>query len=215
MKTKKIQIQKPFSVEEWENGAKVETRDGRSVRILCTDMKSVYDIVGLAELDGAEVVMTWLANGRYLHPGVNPSDNERDLVIVEEVEEPERWADDESATVDGWFINPDSEIVDYSNGANAPSNYNLFATEKQAKSALAMARISQLMAHDERYGGVVADEEWIKPGVDKYGVIRCKNAIKTEWFNMSYCFLAFHTPEQRELFLSENARLVKDYLMID
>lgn len=37
-----------------------------------------------------------------------------------------------------------------------------------------------VMAHDERYGGVVTDEEWMKPGVDKYGVTRCENAIKNE-----------------------------------
>lgn len=30
-----------------------------------------------------------------------------------------------------------------------------------------------------------------------------------------WCFLAFHTAEQRKLFFSENERLVKDYLMLD
>ena len=203
---------KPFSVEKWKNGAKVEMKCGCKVRILCVNMDADYSIVGIwRHPEGGESVATWLPDGRYL----KTSDDDRDLVIVEEIEGFERWADDENATVDGWLINPGSEIVEYSNGANAPSNYNLFATEKQAKSALAMARISQLMAHDERYGGVVTDEEWIKPGVDKYGVTRCKTAIENEWFNMRYCFLAFHTPEQRDLFVAENEQLVKDYLMID
>ena len=36
----KKKIQKPFNVEAAKNGAKVETRDGDSVRILCYDRKS-------------------------------------------------------------------------------------------------------------------------------------------------------------------------------
>ena len=33
---------------------------------------------------------------------------------------------------------------------------------------------------------------------------------------MDICtFLAFHTPEQRDLFLTENEDLVKDYLMLN
>lgn len=39
---KTIKIQKPFSIEAWKNGAKVETIDGKDVRILCTDLKSEH-----------------------------------------------------------------------------------------------------------------------------------------------------------------------------
>lgn len=212
MKTKKIQ--RPFSVEEWRNGAKVETRDGRPVRILCTDYKERdYPVVGIVRLgETEESINTFTLDGRFnIH-----KEEDRDLVIVEEIEEPERWAEDEDVMEEGWYTDEQSEIRrDDKVFVNDDYNYKFFATERQAKSALAMARISQLMAHDERYGGVVTDEEWEKPGVDKYGVVRCKNAIKNEWFNMRYCFLAFHTPEQRDLFLSENEQLVKDYLMID
>lgn len=92
---------------------------------------------------------------------------------------------------------------------------NMFATEKQAKSALAMARISQLMANDKRYGGVMTDAEWMDETAEKFTIERYYNSIKYTLQEGYYYFLAFHTPKQRELFISENEQLVKDYLMID
>lgn len=211
----KKKVIKPFSVEEWKNGARVETRDGRPVRILCTDMKGssntpICAAVTISHYGESETAVRYTADGH-----LDDDECNDDLVIVEEVEEPERWADDKNATGEGWYIGFDSTIWEDETSLNDPMNFNEFATERLAKSALAMARISQLMAHDERYGGGVTDEEWMNPGVDKYGVVRRNGVIKNEWFNTLYCFLAFHTPEQRDLFLQENERLVKDYLMID
>lgn len=43
----------------------VSTRDGRKVRVLCTDLKGVHPIVGVVtRADGEEVVLTWLPDGR-------------------------------------------------------------------------------------------------------------------------------------------------------
>lgn len=95
-------------------------------------------------------------------------------------------------------------------------NLDIFATEKQAKSALAMAQISQIMANDERFGGVVTDEEWEDTDLDKYVILR--NNLNTTCNGTAcynYSFLAFHTIKQRDLFLKENEDLVKDYLMIN
>jgi hypothetical protein len=48
----------------------VQTREGRKVRILCTDRRNEKTIVGLAESDGgSEVVLTWFPSGVY---GVSP-----------------------------------------------------------------------------------------------------------------------------------------------
>lgn len=94
-------------------------------------------------------------------------------------------------------------------------NRNVFATEKQAKSALAMAQISQIMANDERFGGVVTDEEWDDITYRKYVIVRMDNEIFAADRTHAYDFLAFHTAEQRDLFLEENENLVKDYLMLD
>lgn len=212
MKTKKIQ--KPFSIEALKNGAKVETRSGREVRILCTDLKDNYPIVaGVAQDDGTECSCVYDADGHFC----TGCEDYCDLVIVEEVEEPKRWAEDKNAKGEGWVISQEGVAgIYYTKGIplNDCFNYDVFATMKLAKSALAMARISQLMAHDERYGGVVMDEEWkdiswVKPILTRYdGVIDTTSTLV-------YNFLAFHTKEQRDLFLEENERLVKDYLMID
>ena len=207
----KKKVIKPFSIEEWKNGAKVETRDGRPVRILCTDLKSAYPIIAAVMYkDGEEAATEYDTDGHFC---IGSEDN-CDLVIIEEVEEPKRWADDKEAIGEGWYIGCYCHIKHGTFSVNDEAHYDVFATEKQAKSALAMARISQLMAHDERYGGVVTDEEFrLAHGV--YIITRVEDIITpNKAFNEHY-FLAFHTAEQRDLFLSENERLVKDYLMID
>ena len=91
----------------------------------------------------------------------------------------------------------------------------MFATKKQAKSALAMARISQIMANDvEHFGGVVTDKEWGNSDW-KYVIYRSNNKICTTAISYDYYFLAFHTAAQRALFLEKYRDLIKDYLMID
>lgn len=92
----------------------------------------------------------------------------------------------------------------------------LFNTEKQAKSAVAMSKISQIMANDERFGGPVTDKEWCMSDFYKYIIYRSGgNIITCNTISREYYLLAFHTKEQRDLFLDENEDLVKDYLMIE
>ena len=92
----------------------------------------------------------------------------------------------------------------------------LFNTEKQAKSAVAMAKISQIMANDERFGGSITDKEWCRLNLDKYIIYRRGGNIHTcDTTDNEYYLLAFRTEEQLDLFLEENEDLVKDYLMID
>ena len=127
--------------------------------------------------------------------------------------EKKRWRDDENAKIEGYYIHSFSDILP-SCACNSPSNYNVFATEKQAKSALAMARISQIMANDERFGGVVTDEEWEKREIVKYVIKREGNHIITTYYYYFHHLLAFHTPEQRDLFFEENEDLIRDYFML-
>ena len=129
-------------------------------------------------------------------------------------EQPKRWRDDESATICGFSITMDSEIKQ-ADGLNNCHNRDIFATEKQAKSALAMAQISQIMANDPRFGGFVTNEEWEDSTVDKFIIYRGGNNIRTDFANLSYEFLAFHTEEQCDLFLEENEDLVRYYFMLN
>lgn len=95
------------------------------------------------------------------------------------------------------------------------NDHVVFYNYKQAKSAKAMAIISQIMANDERFGGIITDEEWKLNTITKYTIGRGDGEISKGYHNFLYSFLAFHTYEQRELFLKENEDLVKDYLMIN
>lgn len=125
-----------------------------------------------------------------------------------------RWRDNKHTIIRGFYIDCDANICGHE-GENNSCDWNLFATEKQAKSALAMAQISQIMANDERFGGVVTDKEWHSNASYKYTIERNDNKIKINGYYNAYNFLAFHTSEQCDLFLKENEDLVKDYLMID
>lgn len=126
-----------------------------------------------------------------------------------------RWRDS-MLEAEGYYINDDSFITHTKTicGANNPCNHNVFATIKQAKSALAMARISQIMANDERFGGVVTDKEW-NSSKSAYTIERIKDTYEVQSKLSYYSFLAFHTREQCDLFIKENDDLIKDYLMID
>jgi hypothetical protein len=135
-------------------------------------------------------------------------------VIVEEVKEPEFWSDNKGNTFNGFRINNVASISEVSNVHNTKLYYDVFATKSQAKSAKAMARISQILANDiEHFGGVVTDEEWDDDNL-KYIIYRRNNNISIA-ATFEYCFLAFHTMAQRDLFLKKYCDLVKDYLMID
>lgn len=74
-----------------------------------------------------------------------------------------------------------------------------------------MAQISQLMPY---YGGEITNEEWGNSS-PKYIIDRYGNMINITFHTNAYYFLAFHTKEQRDMFLENNEQLVKDYLMIE
>lgn len=125
-----------------------------------------------------------------------------------------KWRDNVEEIITGCYIDTFSEIIP-AIVQNTSSSYNVFTTREQAKSALAMARISQIMANDKRFGGVVTDEEWklTKDCKGKYTIYRENDRIIRGFHYSTYYFLAFHTKEQRDLFLEENEDLVRDYLM--
>lgn len=77
----------PFNIEKAKAGAKVETRNGDPVRILCYDKKpDNYPILALINKESGEYPIAYKADGQYFQSGAN---SQRDLVIVEEVEDVE------------------------------------------------------------------------------------------------------------------------------
>ena len=140
-----------------------------------------------------------------------------DKIVFKKKEETKTpWRYDNNIKISGWCIAVNSNIYDIPSINYDETTYSTFATEKQAKSALAMARISQIMSNDKRFGGYITDKEWENGDKVKYSITRCQNSIvHPVHMYCNYHFLAFHTKEQCELFLDENIDLVKDYLMID
>ena len=67
---------------------------------------------------------------------------------------------------------------------------SVFIDEKHAKSALAMAQISQLMPY---YGNAITDEEWEDDSINKYIISRKGNEIRNDLCTYTYHFLSFHT----------------------
>ena len=111
-----------------------------------------------------------------------------------------------------WVSSTDCEIVvDKVSSKILKSDRFEFIDEKHAKSALAMAQISQLLPY---YGNKITDEEWADVAAI-YVIARIDNKINCFTTRAYYSLLAFHTEEQRDNFLKYNKRLVKDYLMID
>ena len=94
---------------------------------------------------------------------------------------------------------------------NHGTNKDVFATERDCMSALAMAQISQIMRNDERFGGVVTDEEWMDYSKGKYCIERDGDHLSYPKLTCRYSFLAFHTLEQMDLFIEENGGLVRQF----
>lgn len=83
---------KPFNLKAAKDGAKVQTRGGLSVRLLCFDGNSSYPIVGLVtdiyadhdeETEGTE---SWAINGAFYLDG-SMSDKDSDMNLVMAVEQ--------------------------------------------------------------------------------------------------------------------------------
>ena len=132
-----------------------------------------------------------------------------------ELKKPEFWSDSENNSLSGFIISDlNSDILKAVRILNIKSNYNVFATKEQAKSALAMAKISQIMANDiANFGGVITDEEW-ENAEKKFIICRCGSYICRMLTIHDYYFLTFHTEKQRDLFLEKYPQLVKDFLMV-
>ena len=79
---------KPFNLEEYlaNPNRKVVTRDGRNVRIKCTDAKGDYPIVGLVDWNNTEIPLCFTEKGKI---GVNFCDDPMDLFF--DTEKHEGW----------------------------------------------------------------------------------------------------------------------------
>lgn len=115
------------------------------------------------------------------------------------------WEDLEN--IKGVFINYASIIQEVRESILDDDNRNVFLNEKYAKSALALAQISQLLPYyDSKVNWRSSKEKYC---IDK----EHNNIIITTWTSI-YHVLAFNSREEAERFLKYNMQLIKDYFMM-
>jgi len=128
---------------------------------------------------------------------------------LEPKKEVKKWED--LKEINGHYIESNARISDVYNRTTYQCNKNIFATSKQAKSALAFAQLTQLMALEEQ----ISEKEYGDEDVVKYCIYRYQNRITTSAFYEAYQFLAFKTSEARDKFLSNHEQLIREYFMLD
>lgn len=135
-------------------------------------------------------------------------------IVFKKKQKIEKW-DDLIGTIipeKSFYVNTYSDIKEMGVDKFIEVHKNIFIDERHAKSALAMAQISQLIPY---FGGSITNEEWERSEINKYCIIRCDKELIKVTQTRNFEFLSFHTPEQRDEFLKYNEQLVKDYLMIE
>ena len=130
---------------------------------------------------------------------------------------PKSWEEIEYQDLSGWMVRENSEIIPVDIYLSKDhTDRNIFKTEKQAKSSLAMAQLSQLLyVYNEGKEIVPSDTcdtfaSIILPNTNKHLEI---NRINRK-FAHNY-FLIFPDSETAEEFLKNFEDLIKDYCMLN
>lgn len=111
--------------------------------------------------------------------------------------------------VSGYYIDSCSEISCEFSHPSIRIHRNIFATENQAKSCLAMSQISQLMRY---YNGNWVPN-WKNKSQDKYCIIYDGDDESLKVFCYTYAkhFISFRTREIAEKFLKNHEHLIREY----
>ena len=109
--------------------------------------------------------------------------------------------------IQGAFITEGSLLNPVALAPVLPHNRNIFLNKKYAKSALALAQISQLLPYYD------ANVDWTDH-TDKYCICRVRNNIEIVIWEQKYHLLAFNTRSEAKRFLEHNEQLVKDFYML-
>ena len=110
--------------------------------------------------------------------------------------------------VSGWYLGA-NDVLKETNEENIDKS--TFKTERQAKSALAYAQLTQLMALPEYNGDWVPD--WSNKV--KHVIRRYFNEIDFDYYSNTHHFLAFKSAEIRDKFYQNNYDLLKEYFELD
>jgi hypothetical protein len=120
---------------------------------------------------------------------------------------PERW--DELGQFEGWYINA-GNVRSVERVPSEIYHRDIFASEKEARSALAMAQLSQLM---KVYRGGW-EPDWGDEDQHKHCITRWDNHLSVHIFGRAHNYLSFPTRELAEKFLENFESLIKEYFML-
>ena len=113
--------------------------------------------------------------------------------------------------IDGFYISSLSYVIQFKNNCSKRDNAT-FKTEKQAKSALAYAQLTQLMAFPEYNGDWVPD--WSDDDT-KFIIRRRGITIEVDYYTNTHHFLAFKKELICYKFFENNLDLLKEYFELD
>jgi len=126
-------------------------------------------------------------------------------IVFKKKHEVNCWED--LRNIPGMYIADNSCIIPAAAGLVLPHNKNVFLNEKYAKSALALAQISQLLPHyDTNVDWTTNNEKWC--------ITRVSNKIEVRSWGSIHHVLAFNTKSEAIRFLKHNEQLVKDFYML-
>lgn len=130
-----------------------------------------------------------------------------------EVKCPKSWEDAFIGNpIFGYWIGAPSEIIE--SDVNAlPADKNVFKTEKQAKSALAYAQITQLIALPCYNGDWIPD--WENRNEEKYFPYRANNIILSGIVYTEFQHVAFKSYDVYKAFIENHEDLLRKYFEMD
>lgn len=127
-----------------------------------------------------------------------------------EVKYPKSWDDAFiGSPICGYWIDNQSEII----GDAVVYDKNVFKTEKQAKSALAYAQITQLMALPCYNGDWIPD--WENLNEEKYFPYRANNIILSGIVYAEFQHVAFKSYDIYNAFIKNHEDLLRQYFEMD
>ena len=114
--------------------------------------------------------------------------------------------------IEGYYLDSDTEIIDTFTNWATEFDKNTFKTKAQARSSLAYAQLTQLMALPEYNGDWVPD--WDNDKQVKYIIVRFKNKIIKDQSINSYFPIAFKSALALNKFFENNYDLLKEYFQL-
>jgi hypothetical protein len=114
----------------------------------------------------------------------------------------------ELCKINGYYISEEADIREIGNVPSAPHHRNVFATKKQAESALAYAQLTQLMAD---CGDCEIDYSKYEY---KYIIGRTEDFIEIVRDSYTFNFLTFNTEQIRDEFSEKHEELIKTFYQL-